>query len=156
VLDIYRLSTRSRLPRDLGLDLYDDFDFHNDIVCPLLFSQLVYKDKSRHLSLLEVIIHRPLKLGVQVHERVRVLSEDVRETDALRTEKQGVFVYVNAESRILSHDVLLRLTAIPLTGSNQYCVFAAPSQHPDPAFLPYFESRKFKHSPTLCPTSSKV
>jgi hypothetical protein len=107
-------------------------------------------------TLFEVIVHRPLELGVQVHERVRVLGEDVRETDALRTEKQGGFVNVNAESRILSHDVLLRLTAIPLTGSNQYCVFAAPSQHPEPAFLPYFESRKFKHSPTLCPTSSRV
>lgn len=50
--------------------------------------------------LLEVVIHRPLELGIQVHERVRVLSEDVCETDALGTDLKEMGASVNQMMRL--------------------------------------------------------
>jgi hypothetical protein len=54
------------------------------------YSLPVYNFSSGQIkaTLFEVIIHRPLKFGVQVHKRVRVLCEDVCKTDALDTNEE--------------------------------------------------------------------
>jgi len=42
----------------------------------------------------------------------------------------------------------LGLTAIPVVGSIQYCVFATPDQNPLPFFRPSTQSTKVRQNPT--------
>lgn len=116
-------------------------DMHAFITCSARALRARYNP-----SLLQVIIQDPLEVVVNLVPRIRVLREQIGAADSLHHQ---ISPYIRGTARVAASGKQKRLTAIPVLGSIQNMVLAAPSQKPLMASRPHLESIKLRKRPGL-------